>query len=72
MKTKPNKLRGHKPKNRDRYRMIFDLPASVQMAIRLRAVKDNCTTGDVLERAIRHTFPQDIFEAAKHIGEPEE
>ena len=46
-----------------RSRMILDLPPDVQMAIRLRAVKDGCTTGEVVERAVRQTYPVDVREA---------
>ena len=43
--------------------MILDLPKDVQMAIRLRAVKDGCTTGEVVERAVRQTYLNDVREA---------
>jgi hypothetical protein len=47
----------------DRARMIFDLPSDVQMAIRLRAVKNAMTTGDVVSEAIQQAFGDDLTEA---------
>ena len=49
--------------------MIVDIPLEVQMAIRLRAVKNNCTTGEVVEAAVVYTYPEDIKEAAEVIQE---
>lgn len=46
-----------------RNRMIVDLPADYQMAIRLRAVKSRCTTGEVVEDAVRIAFPVEVKEA---------
>jgi hypothetical protein len=43
--------------------MILDLPVEIQMAIKLRAVKDGVTTGGVVDRAIREVFPADVMEA---------
>lgn len=45
--------------------MIFDLPAEIQLAIRLRALKDRVTTGQVIERVIIECFPREIDEARK-------
>lgn len=47
----------------DRNRMIVDLPSDVQMAIRLRAVKSNMTTGAVVCQAVQHVFGSDVQEA---------
>lgn len=52
-------------------RMIFDLPDDVQMAIRLRAVKDRMTTGEVVSHAIERTFGEDIQEARALLAERE-
>ena len=43
--------------------MILEVPAEVQMAIRLRAVKDGVTTGQVVKAAIEQSFPEDVQEA---------
>lgn len=53
----------------ERTRMIVDIPREVQMAIRLRAVKDGITTGAVVEDAIFRVFRQDIDEAKVAIAE---
>lgn len=53
----------------ERNRMILDLPDDVQMAIRLRAVKDRKTTGEVVEEAMRRAFPDDVEVATSVIGE---
>ena len=53
----------------ERSRMIFDLPADVQMAIKLRAVKNGWTTGRVVEEAIRQVFPAEVREAEKSVRE---
>ena len=50
----------------NRSRMIVDLPRDVQMSIRLRAVKNGWTTGEVVACAIKQAFPDDIIEARKH------
>ncbi len=50
-------------------RMIFDLPADVQMAIRLRAVKEDLTTGRIVADAIRATFAKEVCEARTIIDE---
>jgi hypothetical protein len=47
----------------DRTRMIFELPTEVQMAIRLRAVKSDVTTGEVVCEAVKNTFRQDLEDA---------
>jgi uncharacterized Fe-S cluster-containing radical SAM superfamily enzyme len=46
-----------------RSRMIFDLPFDIQMAIKLRAVKDNCTTGEVVAKAVEKVIPIELEEA---------
>lgn len=54
-------------------RMILDLPQDVQMAIRLRAVKDDKKTGEVVAAAMRLAFPDDIQDVYKaepvHVSE---
>lgn len=63
------RLRGGRPTSfvkkpePERPRMILDLPPEVQMAIKLRAVKDDCTTGTVVAAAIAQVFPADLAEA---------
>ena len=57
-----------RPKN-ERTRMIVDLPSDVQMAIKLRAVKGNSTTGAVVCEAIQKTFSKDIQEARSVLAE---
>lgn len=52
---------------RNRKRMIFDLPAETQMAIRLRAVKNQGTTTGVIVRAMEIAFPQDVEEARQSV-----
>jgi len=47
----------------DRSRMIFELPSDVQMAIRLRAVKEGVTTGDIVCQAITTAYKHDLDEA---------
>jgi len=49
--------------------MIVDLPSDVQMAIKLRAVKGNSTTGAVVCEAIQKTFSKDIQEARSVLAE---
>jgi hypothetical protein len=49
--------------NTERNRMIVDLPAEVQMAIKLRAVKGDMTTGAVVSEAVKQVFGRDIDEA---------
>lgn len=44
-------------------RMIFDLPADIQMTIKLRAIKSNITTGAVVSEAINKIFNADLEEA---------
>lgn len=48
---------------RERKRMIFDLPAYMQMAIRLRAIKNQEATSDTLCKAMEAAFPKDVEEA---------
>jgi hypothetical protein len=50
-----------------RSRMIVDLPADIQMAIRLRAVKTGKTTGEVVAEAICSLFAEDVAEALRVI-----
>ncbi len=52
---------------KDRARMILELPDDIQMAVRLRAVKNQTTNGEVIERAIEEVFPKDLAEARKVI-----
>jgi hypothetical protein len=53
----------------ERNRMIVDLPSEVQMAIRLRAVKSNTTTGAVVCEAMQRTFGNDLEEARAALAE---
>ena len=53
----------------ERTRMIVDVPPEIQMAIKLRAVKNNITTGEVVREAIERAFPKDIEEARIAIRE---
>jgi hypothetical protein len=55
--------------NTERNRMIVDLPSEVQMAIRLRAVKSNTTTGAVVCEAVHQAFAKDIEEARAALAE---
>ena len=43
--------------------MIFDFPPDIQMAIRLRAIKNQCTTGEVIVAAMEKHFYTDVAEA---------
>lgn len=52
-----------------RGRMILDLPPLFQMAIRLRAVKNGMTTGEVVAIAVQKTFEEDIVEAKQALAE---
>lgn len=52
-----------------RSRMIVDVTPEVHMAIKLRAVKDGITTGEVVCRAIEQVFPDDIEEAKEVLKE---
>ena len=56
----------------ERNRMILEIPSEVQMAIRLRAVKSNMTTGDVVREAVQHRFGKDIEEARAALAEKEQ
>lgn len=53
-----------------RTRMILEISPHIQMAIRLRAIKDDCTTGDVVTKAMEHYFKPDVDEALKYVKEP--
>ena len=55
--------------NPERNRMIVDLPSDVQMAIKLRAVKSNMTTGAVVCEAVQKAFGKDILEARSALAE---
>jgi hypothetical protein len=46
-----------------RTRMIFDLSAEMQMAIRLKAAKTGKTNADVIYMAMERAFPQEVQEA---------
>lgn len=48
-----------------RSRMILDIPPEVQMAIKLRAVKNGWTTGEVVAEAMWHRFTSDMEDAAQ-------
>jgi len=48
--------------------MILELPPEVQMAIKLRAVKTNQTTGRLVEEAIRAKFPVEIGDAREALA----
>lgn len=48
-----------------RRRVIYDLPRDIQMAIRLRAVKDGVTNGQVIARAIELAFWNELGQAKK-------
>lgn len=50
-------------------RMVVALPLEIQLAIKLRARKNHCRTGDVVKAAIRATFPNDIIEALDEMEE---
>lgn len=47
--------------------MIFDLPFDVQMAIKLRAVKDRCTTGEAVSKAVQISFAIELEQAREEI-----
>ena len=55
--------------NRERNRMIVDIPSEVQLAIKLRAVKSNTTTGAVVCEAVNHAFAKDVEEAKAALAE---
>ncbi len=55
-----------------RNRMIVDLPTDVQMAIRVRAVKNGETNGDTVCRAVQATFPEEYREACEALEKLEE
>jgi hypothetical protein len=50
-------------------RMIFDLTPEIQKAIKLRAVKSDMTTGEVVSAAIKAAFGKDLEEARQVLGE---
>jgi hypothetical protein len=54
-----------------RNRMILDLPPEVQKAVKLRAVKNGCTTGEVIADAVKRVFPADVTEAEEVLKERE-
>jgi len=56
-------------KHTERSRMIVDLPTDVQMAIKLRAVKSNMTTGAVVCEAVQKAFLKDVQEARNVLAE---
>lgn len=49
----------------ERSRMIFDLPPDVQLAIKLRALKDGMTTGEAVAQAIKTAYRDELAEAEK-------
>lgn len=53
----------------DRKRMIFEMPAAFQMAIRLQAIKSGRTTGEVVEAAVRKALPTEMEEAQRYLKE---
>lgn len=53
----------------DRSRLIVELPTHVQMAIRLRAVKTNTTTGQVVAHLAESSLLEDITEAKAVIAQ---
>jgi len=53
----------------DRNRMIVDVPSDVQMAIRLRAVKSQTTTGAVVCEAVQQVFGKELQEAKTVLAE---
>ena len=44
-------------------RMIVNIPPEIQMAIRLRAIKNDWSTGQVVEAAIMEAYSDDVEEA---------
>ncbi len=52
-------------------RMIFDLPPEIQMAIKLRAIKNDVTTGAIVAEAIIATFGSDFEEAKQVLADTE-
>ena len=55
--------------NRNRNRMIFDLPTETQLAIRLRALKSSTTPAQVICEAMQRTFAPDLEEAKLILAE---
>ena len=53
-------------------RVILDLPSAIRLAIRLRATKSRLRTAQIVERAIRETFPEDVKDAERTIAERKE
>ncbi len=47
----------------ERNRMMLDVLKEIQLAIRLRATKENTTTGVIVCRAVESLFPNEIKEA---------
>jgi hypothetical protein len=52
-----------------RHRMIFDLPPDLQLAVRLRALKNSTTTTNVICEALQNSFRADVDEARAVIAE---
>jgi hypothetical protein len=48
--------------------MIVEVTPEIQMAIRIAAVKQQKTTGQIVEHAMRFSFPADIRDAEKAIA----
>lgn len=53
----------------ERNRMIVDIPLEVQMAIKIRALKNNVTTGEIVSEAVKKMFPKDLHEAKAALAE---
>jgi hypothetical protein len=49
--------------------MIVDVPSDIQMAIRLRAVKSQTTTGAVICEAVEQIFGRELQEAKAVLAE---
>jgi hypothetical protein len=56
----------------DRGRMIFELPSDVQMAIKIKAVKSNMTTGAVVTEVVKKSLGKYVEEARAAIAESRE
>jgi hypothetical protein len=50
-------------------RMMMELPREIQMAIKIRAAKDETTTGAVVVEAMRQVFAQEVEEAKAALAE---
>jgi hypothetical protein len=53
----------------ERSRMILDMPPEFQMAVKLRAVKRNTTTGVIVCEAVGQVFGRDVEEAKAALAE---